>query len=144
MNIANLRRNDSHNSDEKIKLSSNNKLKNLLGSTKDKMDWQDKCGIYLGSCHFPNCGAEYVRRCKRKVKKCFTEHLRYIRNGEIEETAFTEHCVLQKHKVEKKDFKLINTRSEKCSSFRFDRVFVHLLAKIKVTHIVICLKTCEF
>ena len=47
----------------RMAFSSSNKLKNLLGSTKDKMDWQDKCGIYLESCPQPNCPAKYVGKC---------------------------------------------------------------------------------
>lgn len=42
------------------------------------------------------------------MKNRFTELLRYIRNKEINENAFTEHCVLNDHQIEKEDFKLIH------------------------------------
>lgn len=81
------------------------KLKNLLGSTKDKRKPTEKCGIYLATCE--TCGATYVGKTIRAIKARITEHLRYIRNKDIEETAFTEHVVKEKHFVSRINFKLL-------------------------------------
>lgn len=46
-------------------------------------------------------------KCIRAIKQRITEHLRYIRNKDIEETAFTEHVVKERDFATKENFRLI-------------------------------------
>lgn len=84
---------------------SNCKLKNLLGSTKDKRVKTEKSGIYRATCEV--CGITYVGKCIRAIKQRITEHLRYIKNKDVEETAFTEHVVKERHFATRTNFDLI-------------------------------------
>lgn len=81
------------------------KLKNLLGSTKDKRNSTDKCGIYRAVCEI--CGVNYIGKSIRAVKERISKHMRYIKNRAIDETAFTEHVVMEKHFASKANFELI-------------------------------------
>lgn len=90
--------------DVQMVFSSKNQLSNLLGGTKDTITPTDKSGICMATC---SCGKKYIGLTKRALKKRITEHLRYVRNEDTEETALTEHVVTNKHKISPTSFKLL-------------------------------------
>ena len=49
-----------------------NKLSNLLGSTKDKIEPLKKSGIYTVTCN--ECEKKYTGQTKRSIEKRFSEH----------------------------------------------------------------------
>lgn len=86
---------------------SRNKLKNLLGGTKDRVNPLDKSGIYMGTCD--TCAKKYIGLTKRALKKRIAEHIRYVNNKDIEQTALTDHVVtsVPSHKISRQSFKLL-------------------------------------
>jgi len=66
----------------KMVYSGNEKLKSALGSTKDKLPFAEKSGIYEIKCS--NCNYKYIGQTRRSIKKRFDEHHRSIKNKEID------------------------------------------------------------
>lgn len=91
---------------------SNNKLKSLLRSTKDKIKEEQKPGIYMAKCAEKKCTLAYYGQTKRAFKFRRDEHLRDIRDEAIQKSGLVEHIVTHNHKIEAKNFKLIETESQ--------------------------------
>ncbi|XP_055850342.1 uncharacterized protein LOC129914917 [Episyrphus balteatus] len=60
----------------------NNKLKTLLGSTKDNTPTNRCSGIYQISCS--NCDKKYIGQTRRAAEVRFNEHLRSVKKKEID------------------------------------------------------------
>lgn len=87
-------------------------LKNILGSTKDKKEWEEKSGVYKIECS--HCGKKYIGQTRRLVAKRFQEHV-----GEAEaakkkkdkkrefKSAVAKHIVEEKHSITSKDVSVI-------------------------------------
>lgn len=73
----------------------NNKLSDLLGSTKDRKNNLEKSGIYRIKCS--ECDAVYIGQTKRSVKKRFNEHLKCIEHQYLRKSAFAAHAVINEH-----------------------------------------------
>ena len=82
-----------HNVD--LVFSNQNKLKNLLGSTKDKVDKFKKSGIYAIKCE--DCDGVYYGQTKRTFEKRFKEHNLYIKQNKPQCSAIAEHAIKHKH-----------------------------------------------
>lgn len=82
--------------------SSTNKLKNKLGSTKDKTNEEEKSGIYQISCK--ECGQIYIGQTRRSIKTRFKEHIN-LRTAV--KSAVGEHIMNTNHKIDKENLKLI-------------------------------------
>lgn len=72
-----------------IVYNNNNKLKCLLGSTKDKTPIEEKSGIYEISCS--TCDAKYIGQTKRNIGTRFKEHLNCIKNRQIYKSSVAAH-----------------------------------------------------
>lgn len=72
-----------------------NKICNLFGNTKDKIDTHDKCGIYSISCG--DCDGVYYGQTKRSIGRRFKEHLSYIKKNECNKSAIAEHVLAEGH-----------------------------------------------
>lgn len=81
--------------DMQLVFSNNNKLKNLLGSTKDKIDNMMKSGIYTIKCG--DCDKIYYGQTKRTIEKRFKEHINYIRTNQHQKSAIATHVLEQNH-----------------------------------------------
>lgn len=81
--------------DMQLVFSNNNKLKNLLGSTKDKIDNMKKSGIYTIKCG--DCDKIYYGQTKRTIEKRFKEHINYIRTNQHQKSAIATHVLEQNH-----------------------------------------------
>lgn len=73
----------------------NNKLSDLLGSTKDKKESLSKSGIYRIQCS--ECDAVYIGQTKRSVTTRFKEHLKAIELRHTYKSAFAAHAVENRH-----------------------------------------------
>lgn len=72
-----------------IVYNSKNKLKNILGSTKDVTKTADKSGIYEISCM--NCNKKYIGQSKRSISARFKEHRRNITKKQTNLSAVSAH-----------------------------------------------------
>lgn len=77
-----------------IALSSGPKLKQLLGSTKDKVPKIERSGIYEVTCI---CGLKYFGQTKRQVLTRFKEHCRHVRLNQPSKSAVAFHALEKLH-----------------------------------------------
>lgn len=91
----------------------NNKLSDLLGSTKDKKENLEKSGIYRIKCSY--CDAVYVGQTRRTVRKRLADHIKYIEKRQTQSSAFAAHAIQNKHlNVTTENVELIkNVRDER-------------------------------
>lgn len=67
------------------------KIKNILGSTKDKEDKLTKSGIYQISC--PECNKIYIGQTRRDIFTRFKEHRRHFIYNQPEKSAVAKHLM---------------------------------------------------
>lgn len=77
---------------------SNNKLMNVLGSTKDKKENAQKSGIYSISCD--DCDSVYIGQTKRAIETRFKEHISWIKKKDPNKSAFAAHILKTEHSFE--------------------------------------------
>lgn len=77
----------------------NNKLCNLLDSTKDKTTDLKKSGIYAVKCN--DCDDEYIGQTKRSIEKRFSDHLTCIRLNRPVCSAVAAHALKNNHRIDK-------------------------------------------
>ncbi|KAG8268174.1 hypothetical protein J6590_108253 [Homalodisca vitripennis] len=80
-----------------INVSSNSKikLKNILGNPKNKIDDEEKSGIYQINCD--NCDLKYIGQTKRKIKKRVKEHKACLKYQQEERSAMAKHALHTGH-----------------------------------------------
>ena len=69
--------------------SSGNKL-HLLGNPKDKIELNERSGIYEISCK--DCNLKYVGQTKRPIITRFKEHMAHLRYGRAEKSSVAQHA----------------------------------------------------
>lgn len=74
---------------------SENKLKSLLLSTKDKIEILKKSGIYEIKCNV--CGKIYIGQTRRQVSQRYKEHCAHIRYNRPEKSAVAKHVLKDLH-----------------------------------------------
>ena len=75
----------------KLALSNTNKISNILGNTKDKIDSLTKPGIYKILCG--DCSKNYVGQSRREVKIRFQEHCQHIKYNRPSKSAVAFHAL---------------------------------------------------
>lgn len=92
-------------------------LKNLLGSTKDKKELGEKCGIYKIQC--PQCNKAYIGQTKRLITKRVKEHIREAaiakkkkRKIAEQRSAVARHIMEEGHNITLKDITAIREVTE--------------------------------
>ena len=89
-----------------IVYTSQNKIMNLLGSTKDKVDSLLKSGIYAIKCG--DCMREYIGQTKRNISVRFAEHSTYIKNNQGYRSAIASHSLNNAHwNINKSNLRLV-------------------------------------
>lgn len=81
------------------------KLRNLLGNTKDKLDLNEKSGIYEINCK--NCDEKYIGQTKRSIQTRFKEHLKSFENKNGSSSSVAKHMINAKHSFDETNLKLI-------------------------------------
>lgn len=71
------------------------KLKDVLGSTKDKSKEVEKSGIYEIQC--PECYMKYYGQTKRSLSVRFKEHMSHIRYNRPEKSSVAHHALTKNH-----------------------------------------------
>ncbi|CAG7726619.1 unnamed protein product [Allacma fusca] len=82
-----------------------NKIKNLLGNTKDKDKPEDCSGIYKIKCK--DCQGIYIGQTKRNIKKRFKEHLYYAKYKYENKSALSDHLIATNHTTSFENLNLI-------------------------------------
>lgn len=77
----------------KVGYYSQNSLKKMLGSVKDKIPLEDRSGVYMLKC---DCGIKYCGQTGRKFKDRIKEHERVYTDG-VGESAFAKHLIEEGH-----------------------------------------------
>lgn len=102
---------------------SKNKLSDLLGSTKDKKDSLQKSGIYRIQCN--ECNAVYIGQTKRAVITRFKEHLKCIKNKQMNKSAFAAHALQNGHlNITTDNVKLIKSVSDERRLDAYECVYI--------------------
>jgi hypothetical protein len=109
--------------DMMIVYKNNNKLIDLLGSTKDKRHELKQSGINRSKCS--QCEAVYIGQTKRSVEKRFKEHLKAIEQKHKFKSAFAAHALESKHLTTTiEDVKLLKRVNEERSLDAYECVLI--------------------
>lgn len=73
----------------------NNKLRNSLGSKKDKIDISQKADIYSIECK--DCKRFYYGQTKRSISTRFKEHSKYIAKNQERKSTIAAHDLTESH-----------------------------------------------
>ena len=75
--------------------SSNNKVKDILGNPKDKLEEHQKSGIYKIQCS--QCPKIYIGQTKRDILTRYKEHCSHIKFNRPSKSAVAEHVLTENH-----------------------------------------------
>lgn len=83
------------------------KLRNLLGTAKDKTPTLEMSGIYKINCN--DCNMSYIGQTRRSVKIRYSEHEAHTRLGHSSKSAVAEHMLSNQHKFNIENVKLLKS-----------------------------------
>lgn len=83
----------------------NNKLQNLLHNPKDKIETNNKSGIYKITCN--NCDKIYIGQTKRSIITRFKEHRAHIIYNRPSKSAVANHAISNNHNIDIDNLTLI-------------------------------------
>jgi hypothetical protein len=82
----------------KVAYNNNGKLRDLLGTAKDKVtEDEEKSGIYEIKCS--SCDATYIGQTKRKLKTRYKEHLEDVKKTVNDEKPLAKHAIEENHPI---------------------------------------------
>ncbi|KAJ8962600.1 hypothetical protein NQ318_000993, partial [Aromia moschata] len=89
----------------------------LLGNPKDKIDINEKSGIYEISCK--DCDQKYIGQTKRSILTRFKEHMAHLKYGRTEKSCVAQHAFDNNHMIDINNLKLIRnvTNSRQLDAF---------------------------
>ncbi|KAJ8951751.1 hypothetical protein NQ318_012602, partial [Aromia moschata] len=90
---------------------SKNKLQTLLGNPKDKIDNNEKSGIYEISCK--DCDQKYIGQTKRSILTRFKEHMAHLKYGRTEKSCVAQHASDNNHRIDINNLKLIRNLTKR-------------------------------
>ncbi|KAJ8947663.1 hypothetical protein NQ318_009547 [Aromia moschata] len=77
----------------------------LLGNPKDKINNNEKSGIYEISCK--DCDQKYIGQTKRSILTRFKEHMAHLKYGRTEKSCVAQHAFDNNHRIDINNLKLI-------------------------------------
>ncbi|KAJ8956538.1 hypothetical protein NQ318_019261, partial [Aromia moschata] len=94
-----------------------NKLQTLLGNPKDKINNNEKSGIYEISCK--DCDQKYIGQTKRSILTRFKEHMAHLKYGRTQKSCVAQHAFDNNHRIDINNLKLIRnvTNSRQLDAF---------------------------
>lgn len=105
--------------------SNNGKIKNMLGTTKDKTKTNEKSGIYEVKCG--NCEAKYIGQTKRSIKVRFKEHSSHIKYNRPEKSSVATHALTTNHFDLKSDnVKLLKHVTNHRRLDAYESIYIHI------------------
>ncbi|KAJ8946229.1 hypothetical protein NQ318_013040 [Aromia moschata] len=89
----------------------------LLGNPKDKINNNEKSGIYEISCK--DCDQTYIGQTKRSILTRFKEHMAHLKYGRTEKSCVAQHAFDNNHMIDINNLKLIRnvTNSRQLDAF---------------------------
>ncbi|KAJ8952665.1 hypothetical protein NQ318_020980 [Aromia moschata] len=89
----------------------------LLGNPKDKINNNEKSGIYEISCK--DCDQKYIGQTKRSILTRFKEHMAHLKYGRTEKSCVAQHAFDNNHRIDINNLKLIRnvTNSRQLDAF---------------------------
>lgn len=103
--------------------SSSANLKNLLGSTKDKVPPEQRSGIYRVQCK--TCDKCYIGQSSRRVEVRFKEHLANIRLNKPEKSSVAQHILENiNHVIDKNCLNLLKSVNDYRKLDAFESLFI--------------------
>lgn len=124
LQITNKLKNVFNEFDMTLVYKNNNKLGDLLGSTKDRKDSLEKSGIYRIRCS--GCDAVYIGQTRRPIKKRFNEHSKCIEYKQTQKSAFAAHAIASGHRdVTIENVDLVKSVSDERRLDAYECVYIH-------------------
>ncbi|KAJ8946277.1 hypothetical protein NQ318_023128 [Aromia moschata] len=77
----------------------------LLGNPKDKINNNEKSGIYEISCK--DCDQKYIGQTKRSILTRFKEHMAHLKYGRTEKSCVAQHAFDNNHRIDINNLELI-------------------------------------
>lgn len=111
---------------------SKTKLQNLLYSTKDKINFLQKPGVYSVRCNATNCNALYIGQTKRELMIRAKEHIRYVKKNEPHKSGIVEHVLDKKHSIDLTCFNLLECEQQYKRLNVLESMHIHLNAECNV------------
>ncbi|KAJ8954527.1 hypothetical protein NQ318_000760, partial [Aromia moschata] len=90
----------------------------LLGNPKDKIDNNEKSGIYEISCN--DYDQKYIGQTKRSILTRFKEHMAHLKYGRTEKSCVAQHAFDNNHRIDINNLKSIRnvTNSRQLDAFK--------------------------
>ena len=108
--------------DMQIVYKNENKLKCLLGSTKDKTPSTQKSGIYCIQCAV--CDKEYIGQTKRPIEKRYTEHTYHTNTGAAYRSAVALHSLENEHLSGPRNLRLLKQVNDERRLDAYESIFI--------------------
>lgn len=104
--------------------SSNGKIKNRLGTTKDKSMLLGKSGIYQITCE--DCNETYIGQTKRNIGTRFKEHTSHIKYNRPEKSSVAAHALNQNHfNIKSENVKILKHCTNPRRLDAYESVYIH-------------------
>lgn len=107
----------------KIVFNNNNKLQNVLHNPKDKIETQNKSGIYKITCN--NCENIYIGQTKRNILTRFKEHIAHIKYKRPTKSAVADHVITNNHNIDIDNLTLIKHISNKNQLDAWESLYIY-------------------
>jgi hypothetical protein len=93
-------------------------LQSLLGNPKDKVNRNEKSGIYEINCK--DCNQKYIGQTKRPIITRFKEHMAHRKFGRFEKSSVAQHIFESDHRIDETNLKLVAKSIEPVKYFKND------------------------
>lgn len=103
---------------------SNNKLKDVLGNPKDKIEDHQKSGVYEISCS--DCNKIYIGQTRRTILARYKEHCSHIKFNRPTKSAVAEHSLGENHfSIQTKNLKLVKQIRNVRQLDAWESIYIH-------------------
>lgn len=106
-----------------VSFKAKNKIKNILGNPKTKLENTSKSGIYQIQCD--SCEMKYVGQTKRNIKTRFKEHTSHITHNRPEKSAIAKHCLETDHTISINNTKLLKNITKSNELNAWESLFIN-------------------
>lgn len=107
----------------KVAYKSSNSLRNLLGNTKDKIQVDQKSGIYEIKC--PVCDLKYVGQTRRPISTRYKEHIAHFRFNRPEKSSVARHISETGHGIPPENLRLVKEVCDYRELDAYESIFIH-------------------
>lgn len=109
--------------DLQIAFKSGSSLKSLLGSAKDKIEVDQKSGIYEITCK--DCNQKYVGQTRRSISTRYKEHIAHFRYNRPEKSSVARHIFDTGHGMPTDSLRLVKTVHNFRELDSYESIYIH-------------------